>query len=61
MTAATLGKMPTTRARLLKLSCQADVRLDVAEHGAVDDVGEVAFQDSHGFAAGVTTLYGVVA
>jgi hypothetical protein len=52
--------MPTTRARRLKLSCQQRRGDDVAEHGSVDDVGEVAFEDEHGFSAGVAVAHGVV-
>ena len=34
--------------------------LEVAEHGPVDNVGEVAFQDSHRFSAGVAVAQGAV-
>ena len=60
MTAAAFGKIPTTRERRLKLSCQGGSGLGVAEHGAVDGVGQVSFEDAHGFSAGVAGGPGAV-
>jgi len=55
-----LGKTPTTSVRRLKLSCQERGRWGVAEHGSVDDVGQVAFEDSHGLALGMAVVEGAV-
>jgi len=53
MRLARVGKMPTTAVRRLKLSCQALGPSDIAEHGSVDRVGEVALEDTHRLSAGV--------
>jgi hypothetical protein len=44
----------------LKLSCQGRRLSGVAKHGSVDGVGQVALEDSHGFAAGVAVGAGLV-
>src|SRR4051794_10428242 len=60
MTAAALGKIPTTRVRRLKLSFQQRCVANVADHGSVGDVGEVALEDPHRLAPRVAALEGVV-
>ncbi len=60
MRLARVGKIPTTAVRRLKLSCQVRGPSSIAEHGSVDRVGEVAFEDAHGLSTSVAMCAGLV-